>query len=776
MNNIRYIFYYLLIILCFNINNIKAADTTSLASIPFINNIQNSFLPSTRIDKDEDSVDTLVKILKDPVTRNELINKLEQKDNDSSTKLTVENKPNKHKEDNQFSLNNSIKWATFISSKLNFLTHSDEFFINTYSDIKAYNINLINAVLKIPTDIHNTLLKKTTVNEIIDIVISVLVMLFVLFITYIIEQHVTIFVSNYTKRKKDNKIIDKVIYVGVTLLSSFIPVLVSSLLVGVLSIVGFSFTFLFFQSSVQFMLLISKLLIVWVIFRTFLIFIKRILLISFVLNFWSFVEVTYKDIRDLYSWIRRFATILLIFILSYSILPISAQLNIEILHRVLFLIFSIMLFWFLFKIKDKIQKSLILLASNTKYFYLKRLFKLLAKRFYILIIIYLFLVLRSFILSDYSSFFYVLNAVIVSAILIVIHHFLQAFGLKKINNIFAYDFEESINNIYDLNNENNMIYSSILGGKRLGIFLENAYYYSVLAIFCLFVLQAWGVHTTTVLENLLNISIIKITIEILLSLLSILILSIVLFLLVRQKVVKLDLDKNFEAVNKWLSMISLLNKPYIFFCIILFIFEILIISEVPIINIVVGSGVVILVCYFIIKDIIRNFLGALMCILEDIFSINDYVKIGSHEGTVENISSTYVKLRDREGNLHIIPFASIDTVINTTNTYSYAYNVITVSDSNNIDEVIQILQNVSSSLIKDINFSILIKEPLKLKVNYDVNNKKVSLSCKIKTYPAKQFEVSSEFLKRVKLEFDKAEVKLYEPYSVVKILSDSSKK
>ena len=68
----------------------------------------------------------------------------------------------------------------------------------------------------------------------------------------------------------------------------------------------------------------------------------------------------------------------------------------------------------------------------------------------------------------------------------------------------------------------------------------------------------------------------------------------------------------------------------------------------------------------------------MLIVVEDQYNVNDWVRIGSYEGTVELFTLRLTRLRSLEGNLIMIPNSTIQEVINYTKDWSYAAIYVTI--------------------------------------------------------------------------------------------------
>ena len=82
-----------------------------------------------------------------------------------------------------------------------------------------------------------------------------------------------------------------------------------------------------------------------------------------------------------------------------------------------------------------------------------------------------------------------------------------------------------------------------------------------------------------------------------------------------------------------------------------------------------SAGVVGLAVSFGSQSLVRDFVTGFFLQLEHQFALGDVIRIGTTEGTVENITLRLVYLRDANGALHIIPNGQIAQVTNFTRSW-----------------------------------------------------------------------------------------------------------
>lgn len=96
----------------------------------------------------------------------------------------------------------------------------------------------------------------------------------------------------------------------------------------------------------------------------------------------------------------------------------------------------------------------------------------------------------------------------------------------------------------------------------------------------------------------------------------------------------------------------------------------------------------------LIKDIINGF----FIIFEDQFAVGDYINIGDKGGIVESIGLRLTKIKDFNGDIHIIPNGSIAVITNHSRADMRILVDIEIAHEEDVDKVIDVLQSTCSEI------------------------------------------------------------------------------
>lgn len=163
----------------------------------------------------------------------------------------------------------------------------------------------------------------------------------------------------------------------------------------------------------------------------------------------------------------------------------------------------------------------------------------------------------------------------------------------------------------------------------------------------------------------------------------------------------------------------------------------------------------------LIKDIINGF----FILFEDQYSVGDYITIEDKSGIVEGVELRITRLRDFNGDLHLIPNGLITKVTNHSRGNRRVLLEIEVAYEENIDKVIEVLNNISSDYSKEDGDMV---EEAKVFGVSSLNNSSVSIKIIGKSKPLTEVKCEMELRRRIKIGLNKEGIEI--PYPRIKIL------
>jgi small conductance mechanosensitive channel len=169
-----------------------------------------------------------------------------------------------------------------------------------------------------------------------------------------------------------------------------------------------------------------------------------------------------------------------------------------------------------------------------------------------------------------------------------------------------------------------------------------------------------------------------------------------------------------------------------------------VLASVGVAGIAIGFG-----AQSLVKDVFSGF----FILLEDQFGVGDVVRIGEHSGVVEHMTLRVTVLRNLEGEVHVVPNGSIQTVTVLTKDWARAVVDVTVAYKEDLDRVFKALQQVGARLAKDWPDRVT-EQPTILGIE-KLSADGVTIRMIVRTPPTKQWDVVREWRRRIKEEFDR---------------------
>ncbi|HDR4573168.1 MULTISPECIES: mechanosensitive ion channel family protein [Bacillus cereus group] len=111
-----------------------------------------------------------------------------------------------------------------------------------------------------------------------------------------------------------------------------------------------------------------------------------------------------------------------------------------------------------------------------------------------------------------------------------------------------------------------------------------------------------------------------------------------------------------------------------------------------------GAGVIGLAVGFGAQSLVKDVITGLFILLEDQFSVGDYVCIGQFEGVVLEIGLRTTKIKSWTGEIHILPNGGIMQVTNFSVSNSVAFVDVSISYESDIDQAERVIEELLEEL------------------------------------------------------------------------------
>ncbi|CAI9120064.1 mechanosensitive ion channel family protein [Brytella acorum] len=176
-----------------------------------------------------------------------------------------------------------------------------------------------------------------------------------------------------------------------------------------------------------------------------------------------------------------------------------------------------------------------------------------------------------------------------------------------------------------------------------------------------------------------------------------------------------------------------------------------------------GAGIMGAAIAFGSQSLVKDFITGFFMLVEDAIQVGDWVTTGGVSGTVENLSIRTVKVRDFNGDLHIIPFSSVSSIANTARGYNQLVIRQQVDLSEDPSRVNAIMSKAIADMRRDDLFGpMILSDYTNLGVDCSDSNGSTIIGV-IRTAPMMKWKVQREFYRRIANPFAQAGIKFYTP-------------
>lgn len=155
-----------------------------------------------------------------------------------------------------------------------------------------------------------------------------------------------------------------------------------------------------------------------------------------------------------------------------------------------------------------------------------------------------------------------------------------------------------------------------------------------------------------------------------------------------------------------------------------------------------GAGVVGLALSLGAQTLIRDFIGGILILVENQFTIGDTIQVGGVTGNVERITLRVTYLRDMEGRLYIVPNGDIRTVSNLTVGWARAIVDLNVDYRADMARVLRVLEDAARAAQEDESIQADLLEPPQVLGWVGLKEWAVQVQLMAKTAPGKQWGVA----------------------------------
>lgn len=159
------------------------------------------------------------------------------------------------------------------------------------------------------------------------------------------------------------------------------------------------------------------------------------------------------------------------------------------------------------------------------------------------------------------------------------------------------------------------------------------------------------------------------------------------------------------------------------------------------------------------QTVIEDFIKGILIIVDDKIRVGEWIKVAGIEGEVEELDFRVTKVRDFNGSLHIIPNSQISSVQNFNRGEMIADTTFSVSYDTPLDEIKDMIDDVSMKLAnKEENKGLFIERFKIFEINsLEAFSYKVRITAKVKD--GEQWQIGRQAREMIKYEMEKRKIK-----------------
>jgi len=161
------------------------------------------------------------------------------------------------------------------------------------------------------------------------------------------------------------------------------------------------------------------------------------------------------------------------------------------------------------------------------------------------------------------------------------------------------------------------------------------------------------------------------------------------------------------------------------------------------------------------QTLIKDIIGGVFILVENLYAVEDIIKVGAVSGVVERITLRSTHIRDTMGSLHMIPNGDVRVVSNLTRDWSLARVDIDLDASENLERAIRTFEILATEFAGDREIAPHLTSSPEVIGPTSLKSSVVTLHISVRTEPGKQWDVSRALQRRILINRDPEELKMH---------------
>lgn len=190
------------------------------------------------------------------------------------------------------------------------------------------------------------------------------------------------------------------------------------------------------------------------------------------------------------------------------------------------------------------------------------------------------------------------------------------------------------------------------------------------------------------------------------------------------------------------------------------------------INVDVGAllataGIAGLAIGFGAQTLVKDVIGGIFILFDDIIHVGDLVRIGSDTGTVEEIGVRLIKVRKVDGELLMVPAGELRVFGNRSIEWARVIVPVGLSYEQTIDNILPVMERVATEWAESVDSDILIDDAPTVQAINEFGDSSITARIVMKVRPGEQFAAERDLRLRLKREFDELGIEIPFPRRTV---------
>lgn len=223
---------------------------------------------------------------------------------------------------------------------------------------------------------------------------------------------------------------------------------------------------------------------------------------------------------------------------------------------------------------------------------------------------------------------------------------------------------------------------------------------------------------------------------------------------------KFSAERHSDTVASLLASLAKYAIYFIIFC------NVLVMWGVNITSILALSGAVSVAIGLGAQDIVKDMMAGLFIIMENQFGVGDIVELNGFSGTVESIGIRTTRIRNVDGNVHIVPNGQISIVTNMSKGFNRAVVDVSVAYGEDIDRVFSVLKKEFKRIFDNNLIDGIIDEPQVWGIN-ELGDSAVVIRIAADSRIGENWRIERELRKFILKRFEEENIEIPFPQIVV---------